>query len=86
MKVVRSRKDRQCTERSYHVIHKGDKYLFASMPPWHDMNRSKKWHTIRACLRCAREFGLHTNETREQVCCCNHEVGEDHHPQCPARP
>lgn len=59
-----ARQEYQCTERSYHVIRSGDRYLYAAMPPWHEFSRGDKWQVIRACLRCAREFGLHTSETR----------------------
>jgi hypothetical protein len=64
-KIRTARKDHQCTERSYHTIKAGTQYLYCQAPPWHEMNRGKKWWVIRACLRCASEFGLHTNETRE---------------------
>lgn len=62
-----ARKEHQCTERSYHTIRPGDRYLYAACPPWHDINRSKKWWIIKACLRCAEEFGLHNSDTRRAV-------------------
>lgn len=84
--IRRAAKDHQCTERSYHTITKGDQYLYAVCPPEHEMNRGKKWQVIKACLRCVKEFGMHTNETRKLVCVCGERsVMEDHHPQCPAR-
>lgn len=57
----------QCTERSYHVIRPGDLYLYGACPPWHEANQSRKWWVIKACLRCAREFGLHNSDTRVQL-------------------
>lgn len=63
-KIHIARKAHQCTERSYHTIKPGDRYLYSACPPWHEMNRGKKWWVIRACLRCAKEFGMHTNETK----------------------
>lgn len=62
-----ARKEHRCTEMSYHTIRPGDQYLYAAAAPWHDMNQSKRWWVIRACLRCANEFGLHTSETRKQI-------------------
>lgn len=62
-----ARKSHQCSERSYHAIKPGDHYLFVCAPPWHDMNSSKKWWIIRACLRCAKEFGLLDSELRAVV-------------------
>jgi hypothetical protein len=85
MEIRRARKDTQCTEWSYHTIKKGEPYLYACMPPWHEMNQSGKYSVIKACLRCAKEYNMHTKETREKVCCCSRERGEDHHPQCLAR-
>lgn len=66
-RIRRARKQHVCTERNYHLIAPGDLYLFAACPPWHDVNSSRKWWVIRACLRCAEEFGLHTSETRKRV-------------------
>lgn len=72
--VRMARKTYTCSERSYHTIQPGDRYLYAALPPWHDMNSSRKsdpggkrWWVIRACLRCAKEFGLHTTDTLRQV-------------------
>jgi hypothetical protein len=62
-----ARKEHRCTERSYHTIKKGDRYLYVACPPWHEMNRGKKWWIIKACQRCAEEFGLHTSDTRKQL-------------------
>lgn len=62
-----AKKEHQCTELSYHTIKPGDRYLYAACPPWHEMNRGGKWWIIRACLRCADEFGLHTSDTRKAV-------------------
>ena len=64
-KIRVARKEHQCTERNYHKINAGDRYLYAACPPWHEMARGKKWWIIKACLRCANEFGLHTSETRQ---------------------
>lgn len=63
-KIVKARKPHQCSERSYHTIAAGDLYLRCVMTPWHDCNSSRKFIMIKACLRCADEFGLHTSETR----------------------
>jgi hypothetical protein len=63
-KIRKARKDHICTEHSYHKIAKGDKYLFVSAPPWHEVANGKKWIVIRACLRCADKYGLHTSDTR----------------------
>lgn len=62
-----ARKEHQCTERSYHTIKPGDKYLSMSIPPWNDFTDGDKWIVIKACLRCANEFGLHTPETRKAI-------------------
>ena len=62
-----ARKDRQCTEQSYHTIRKGDRYLYGAGPPWADWNYSGKWWVVSACLRCAEQFGLHTSDTRKQL-------------------
>lgn len=59
-----AKKSHQCTERSYHTIKPGDLYVHVTMSPWHEMARSKKWQTIKACLRCADEFGIHNSDTR----------------------
>ena len=74
IKLVKARKEYRCTERNYHTIAKGSLHLYAAMPPWHEMNRSRKsdpggrrWWVIRVCLRCANEFGMHTSETRQQA-------------------
>lgn len=67
VKIVKSRKDRVCSEHSYHTIRKGEWYLLMAMSPWHEMNQSKKWWRITACLRCAKEYGMHTLETQKQV-------------------
>lgn len=66
-KIRRAKKAHACTEQSYHTIKPGDLYLSASCPPEHEMNRGKKWWIIKACLRCASEFGLHTSDTRAQL-------------------
>lgn len=66
-RIRTARKAHQCTERSYHTIRPGDRYLYAACPPWHEFARSKRWWIIKACLRCAAEFGLHTSETRAEV-------------------
>lgn len=66
-RICRARREHRCTERSYHTIRPGDFYLRCTAPPWHEMNRSNKWWTIRACLRCAKEFGMLASHTREVV-------------------
>lgn len=66
-KVRRARKEHQCSEASWHLIRPGDLYLHAACPPWHECARGKKWWVIRACLRCAEKYGLHTSETRKAV-------------------
>lgn len=68
-KLRRARKTHRCTEHSYHQIKAGELYLFSELPPWHEMSRSNKWWTIKACLRCANEYGLHTSETRSKLPC-----------------
>lgn len=65
--IRRARKEHQCTERNYHLIRQGDLYLYAAMPPWHEFSRGKKWEYIRACLRCADEYGMHTSDTRKVI-------------------
>jgi hypothetical protein len=67
----RAAKEHRCTEQTYHTIKPGDLYIRGDMPPEHEMNRSRKtdpggrrWYTMRACLRCANEFALHTSDTR----------------------
>ncbi len=65
--IRRARVQHTCTERSYHKIMPGDLYLNAVCTPWHDMNSSKTWWVIKACLRCAKEFGLHTSDTLKRI-------------------
>lgn len=65
--IRRARRKYWCTETGYHIIHPGDLYLCAECPPEHESNRGRKWWTIKACLKCAEEFGLHTSETRKQL-------------------
>jgi hypothetical protein len=62
-----ARKEHRCTEQSYHAIRPGDRYLYAACPPWHDVNRSGMWWVVKACLRCANEYGLHTADTRKRL-------------------
>lgn len=71
-KLRKARKPCTCTERSWHTIKVGDIYLFSSVPPWHDMARGKKWSIMRACLRCAKEYGLLDSDMRKQL-----EVSDD---------
>ena len=66
-KIRKARKLHVCTEASHHVIGVGDRYLCGECPPEHEANRGRKWWIIRACLRCADRFGLHTTETRKAV-------------------
>lgn len=65
--IRRARRLHRCTETGYHSIYSGQLYLCAEMPPEHDMNDSRKWWVIKACLKCAEEYGLHTSETRKQL-------------------
>ncbi len=67
IRLVRARKEYRCSEHSYHAIKPGDQYLYAAGPPWADWNTSGKWWVIRACLRCANEYSLHTSDTRAQL-------------------
>ncbi len=67
MKLRIARKSHQCTERSYHLIQKGEQYLNIVMTPWYDMNPTDRYCVIKACLRCAEEFGLHNSDTRKQL-------------------
>jgi hypothetical protein len=67
-RLRKARKEHTCTEWASHTIRVGDVYLYGSCPPEHEMNRTgKKWEYIRACLRCAKEYGLHTESTRKQL-------------------
>lgn len=70
--IRRCRKDVQCTEASYHTIRRGDLYLYSACPPEHEANMGKKWWIIRACLRCAEQFGLHSSDTRAQLAAKEH--------------
>ncbi len=73
--IRRARKDTACSECQYHTIRKGERYLYGSMPPEHECNDSGKWYIVRACLRCAEEFGLHNSDTRKtmaEVSCSPH--------------
>ena len=65
--IRRARKTYQCSEASYHTIQPGDRYLYGVLPPWHEVARSRKFEVMRACLKCADKFGLHTSETRQQA-------------------
>ncbi len=67
IRLVRARKERRCSEHSSHAIKPGDLHLYAAGPPWADWNASGKWWVIRACLRCANEYSLHTSDTRKQL-------------------
>ena len=66
-KIRKCRKECNCTEHSWHLISKGDYYLNCVATPWHDMNDSGKYQEIKACLRCAREYGLLGSDTRKQL-------------------
>ncbi len=66
-RIRKARKAYKCTEKSWHDIQPGDLYLHEVCPPWHEMARGKKFETIRACLRCAEEFGMLCSETRRQL-------------------
>jgi len=68
----RARKTYQCSEQSYHCIKPGDVYLYGCLAPEHEMNRTRqsdgrRWEYIRACLRCANEYGMHNTETRKRL-------------------
>ncbi len=67
----RARKAHRCSEQSYHKILPGDLYLYDACPPWHEMNRThkgeKRWEYIRACLRCAKEYGMLDSDQRKVV-------------------
>lgn len=65
--IRRARKEHRCSETSYHRIMPGQQYLYAEAAPWHDMNSGQKWSIIRACLRCAEQYGLHNSDTRRQL-------------------
>lgn len=60
-----ARRQYQCTERSYHTIKIGDVYLFGCMTPCQKMARGKKFGHIRACVRCAKEFGMLDSDMRK---------------------
>ena len=73
-KIRKARKERRCTEHRYHQINVGDPYLCSELPPEHDMNSSRRtdpgggrWYVIGACVRCAKEYGLLSSETRKQL-------------------
>ena len=73
-KIRTARKRHQCTEAGHHDIEPGDRYLCGECPPEHEMNQSRKtdpggrkWWIIRACLRCAERYGLHSSDTRKQL-------------------
>lgn len=65
-KIRKARKEYRCTE-GCHTIKHGEHYLHSDLPPWHEINQSGKWQTIRACLSCAKRHCMHTSETREQL-------------------
>ncbi len=66
-RLRRAVKQHQCTERTYHTIRPGEIYLSSDMPPGHEFNRGKKWVIIKACLRCANEFGMLTHQNRIEL-------------------
>lgn len=66
-RIRRARKEHRCTERNYHAIKPGDRYLYVAGPPWADWNSSNKWWVIKACLWCADHYGMHTSDTRKQL-------------------
>lgn len=66
-KIRRCRKEAICTEQTWHKIARGDYYLYGACPPEHDINDGKTWRIIRACLKCAERYGLHTNDTRKRA-------------------
>jgi hypothetical protein len=65
--IRRARRGHACTERNYHRIVAGSLYLYEKCAPWSEMGNGKNWQEIKACLRCAEEFGLHNSETRERL-------------------
>ncbi len=60
-------KEYRCTEKSWHTIKRGDYYLYWSMTPWHECARGNKWEIVRACLRCAKEFGMLNSDNRARL-------------------
>lgn len=68
LKIRRARKPHQCTEGSWHTIQPGDLYLFCDNPPWGEQNRTgERWEYIRACLRCAKKYGMLTSEQKKAM-------------------
>lgn len=66
--IRKAAKEHRCSEWSHHVIGIGDLYLSGACPPEHEMNRDgRKWWIIRACIRCAKEYGMLCSKTREQL-------------------
>lgn len=63
--IRKSRKDRVCSEISWHKIKRGDYYLYCAIPPWE--HHSGKWRLISACLKCAHNWSLHTSDTRKRI-------------------
>lgn len=66
-KIVKAKKDHICSEHSYHCIKKGDFYLYQVLLPWHDLNQWGKYQKIKACLRCAKEYGMLNSDQRKQL-------------------
>lgn len=64
--IRRCRKPTPCTETSYHTIDCGELYLYGGMAPEHDVNDGKKWVIIKACIRCAKRYGMLCSATRKQ--------------------
>jgi len=66
-RISRAAKQYTCTEHSYHRIEIGALYLYGACPPEHEANGTKKWWIIKACLRCAEQYALHSSDTRKQL-------------------
>lgn len=65
--IRRASKKYRCTEKSWHTIKAGDRYLSAACPPEHEANGGRSWWIIRACLQCADDYLMHTSDTRKQL-------------------
>ena len=67
MPLRKANKDHVCTERSYHTIRKGDVYFYFPVTPWHEFNETGKYQDIKACIRCAKEYGMMNSDERKQL-------------------
>ena len=66
--VQKARKEHRCSQAWSCYIKPGQFYLYMAAPPEHETYRgSGRWWVVKACLKHAKLWQLHTDATRAQV-------------------